>query len=397
MLLGLTPLFWAPLAERYGRRPVWLVSTFLSMVANIGCARSTSYGTLMVARVFQPVFNAPAGALGTAVVVELFFARERGFKIGIWTLMVTLGNPVGPLVMGFVATRVGCRWIFWIFSATNGVQFLGYLFFSPETKYVRRTSNNGVVAAPKHTFRKKYLSFEKIPDSMPVKVSQFFVPLRLLARLSVSISTLAHSVIFGFCSVLICVEIPALLGVKFGLNAEQIGLNFIGNIIGGVIGEQLSGPFSDYIRNRRLRSNPHHQTPVPENRLWFAYPAYILCIVGFVVFLVTLDNATPNQWTVAPVIGLAICAAGNQMQTTSLFTYAVDRNLVDSGGVGVSIILVRQIWSFIGPFWFPYMFGSIGLRGSAALCSALMVIFAILPTALQQFYLGPRKYKMENH
>jgi MFS family permease len=81
LLLGLAPLFWAPLAERYGRRPVWLVSTLLSMVANIGCARSTSYGTLMVARVFQSIFNAPAGALGTAVVAELFFARERGFKI----------------------------------------------------------------------------------------------------------------------------------------------------------------------------------------------------------------------------------------------------------------------------------------------------------------------------
>lgn len=35
----------------------------------------------MVARVFQSIFNAPAGALGTAVVAELFFARERGSKI----------------------------------------------------------------------------------------------------------------------------------------------------------------------------------------------------------------------------------------------------------------------------------------------------------------------------
>ena len=88
----------------------------------------------------------------------------------------------------------------------------------------------------------------------------------------------------------------------------------------GVVGEQLSGPLSDFVRNRRLQRDPRHQTPVPERRLWFAYPSYMLCIVGFVFFLVTLDNALPNQWTVSPVVGLAICAAGNQMQTTALFT-----------------------------------------------------------------------------
>lgn len=36
------------------------------------------------------------------------------------------------------------------------------------------------------------------------------------------------------------------------------------------------------------------------------------------------------------------------------------------------------------------MFDSIGLRGSAALCSALIVVFAVLPTAVQQFYIGPK-------
>jgi hypothetical protein len=36
------------------------------------------------------------------------------------------------------------------------------------------------------------------------------------------------------------------------------------------------------------------------------------------------------------------------------------------------------------------MFNAIGLNGAAALCSALMLVFGVLPTALQQFWLGPR-------
>ena len=39
----------------------------------------------MVARIFQSIFNSPAGAIGGAVVVDLFFSRERAQKMGIWT------------------------------------------------------------------------------------------------------------------------------------------------------------------------------------------------------------------------------------------------------------------------------------------------------------------------
>ena len=85
LFLGLAPLFWGPIAERYGRRPVWLISTLLSMVCNLGCALSHSFGGFMVARIFQSIFNSPAGAIGGAVVVDLVFARERAQKMGIWT------------------------------------------------------------------------------------------------------------------------------------------------------------------------------------------------------------------------------------------------------------------------------------------------------------------------
>jgi hypothetical protein len=69
---------------------------------------------------------------------------------------------------------------------------------------------------------------------MPIRLDALYGPLTILGRFSVAIPTLAHSVMFCFCSVLICVEIPGLLGVKFNLNFEAIGLNFMSNIIGYV-------------------------------------------------------------------------------------------------------------------------------------------------------------------
>ena len=123
---------------------------------------------------------------------------------------------------------------------TNGVQFLCYLFFSPETKYIRGEIGHQITEADSNrlpeqdNFRSKYLSFKAIPGTTHFRLQDFYYPVVLLKRLSVSIPTLAHSVMFAFCSVLICVEIPGLLGVKFNLDFESIGLNFISNIVGYV-------------------------------------------------------------------------------------------------------------------------------------------------------------------
>ncbi|KAI9042719.1 synaptic vesicle transporter [Aspergillus affinis] len=123
-ILGGAPLFWKPLSNRYGRRPIFLLSTILSLVCNVGCAKSPTYASMAACRALTAFFISPAAAIGSAVVAECFFKKERGRYMGIWTLMVTLGVPAGPLVFGFVTTRVGYRWIFWVLAITNGVQFV---------------------------------------------------------------------------------------------------------------------------------------------------------------------------------------------------------------------------------------------------------------------------------
>lgn len=94
LILGFSPLFWKPISNRFGRRPIWLISTLCSLICNIGCAESHSYATQVVTRLLVAFFISPAIAISSAVVTETFFAKERGQKMGIWTLMVTLGYVV---------------------------------------------------------------------------------------------------------------------------------------------------------------------------------------------------------------------------------------------------------------------------------------------------------------
>lgn len=115
-IIGGAPLFWRPLADRFGRRPILLLSLICSLVGNIGCANSYSFGTMGLCRAITAFFICPAAAIGSGIVTETFFKRERARYMGVWTVMVTLGVPIAPLIMGFVAMRVGYRWIYYILA-----------------------------------------------------------------------------------------------------------------------------------------------------------------------------------------------------------------------------------------------------------------------------------------
>lgn len=155
--------------------------------------------------------------------------------------------------------------------------------------------------------------------------------------------------VFLWGSILATVEVPQLLQEKFRLNAEQLGLQFLGVIIGSIIGEQMGGVLSDFWMSRR--SKRLNRKADPEFRLWLSYFGFALTIIGVVVFLVCTQISPAGKWIVTPIIGTAIGAVGNQLVTTVMITYAIDCFPQEAASIGVFITFVRQIWGFLGPFW----------------------------------------------
>ncbi|KAJ5091132.1 hypothetical protein NUU61_006002 [Penicillium alfredii] len=387
-ILGGAPLFWKPLSHRFGRRPIFLLSLIFSCICNIGCAKSPDYASMAACRALVAFFISPAMAIGSGVVTETFFRHERARYMGIWTVMVTLGVPVGPFIFGFVAQRVGYRWIYWILAITNAVEFILYTFFGPETRYV-----GADIEARSSALKHEYMSFRRI-DPTPFRVSEFIHPLTLFMNVPVLFAAAAYSMVFLFASVMNSVEVPQLLQQKFELNAQQLGLQFLGLIIGSLLGEQLGGFMSDLWMNTRARRIGHK--PAPEFRLWLSYIGFLLSIAGMIVFLVCTEQASVGKWTVTPVVGTGIAAFGNQVVTTVLTTYAVDTYPQDAGSVGVFINFVRSTWGFIGPFWFPAMFESVGIAASSGVITALIMGVSFIPTVIlhwqgRRWYAGDGK------
>ncbi|KAF7346098.1 MFS multidrug transporter [Mycena sanguinolenta] len=377
-ILGGAPVFWRPLSNVYGRRPIFLLSLICSLVGNIGCANSHSYGTMALCRAITAFFISPAAAIGSAVVSETFFKKERATYMGVWTIFVTLGVPIAPFLFGFLALRVNYRWIYYVLAITNGVQFILYFFFGPETLYMR----NGEANRSGSTIKNMYFNFRRI-DPRPLTFWDFAHPFVYAMRPRVWIPAMGYAMIFLWSGIMPTILIPQIFPPKFNFNTQQVGLQFLSVILGTVIGEQVGGRMSDWWmwrRHRKLDTSPPY-----EFRLWLGYIGHALSIVGVVVFLVQ-TGALTDTWNITPLVGVTICSVGNQIVTTIMITYAVDCYRDDAAAVGVFITFVRQIWGFIGPFWFPNLIAAVGYGATAGIATAMMVVFSIFPTVLLQFF-----------
>lgn len=93
----------------------------------------------------------------------------------------------------------------------------------PETRYFRDVPQSG------SEFKRQYLTFGV--DRSPYKAIEFYGALTLFKNSRVILTTGAWAVTFVFPVVLMTVEIPTIF-TPYGFGSQQIGLQFIGNIIG---------------------------------------------------------------------------------------------------------------------------------------------------------------------
>ncbi|KAI9663201.1 MAG: hypothetical protein M1821_008249 [Bathelium mastoideum] len=91
LFAGVAPMFFVPMANVYGRRPLYVIGYLIAALSDVGAASASSYGGIMAARVFNGIASSIALGFGAASICDLFPQGERGLWIGIYT--VSYGHP----------------------------------------------------------------------------------------------------------------------------------------------------------------------------------------------------------------------------------------------------------------------------------------------------------------
>jgi EmrB/QacA subfamily drug resistance transporter len=112
-LATLIPLGGA-LADRFGRKRVFLAGLAIFTVSSAGCALSTTDVALIGARAVQGAGGALMAALTLSLLVEAFPPERRAWAIGTWAGVGGLGFGAGPIVGGILLGAFDWSSIFWV-------------------------------------------------------------------------------------------------------------------------------------------------------------------------------------------------------------------------------------------------------------------------------------------
>jgi EmrB/QacA subfamily drug resistance transporter len=103
-----------PMADRYGRRQLFIAGTVLFASASVMCALATTLTSLLAWRVLQGIAGAALTVSASALVAAAYPGQRRAWAFGILGTVVGASMVVGPPMGALIAAALGWQWVFWI-------------------------------------------------------------------------------------------------------------------------------------------------------------------------------------------------------------------------------------------------------------------------------------------
>ncbi|CAL1705635.1 unnamed protein product [Somion occarium] len=247
VLQGVAPMIWGPLADRWGRRLIFLACLFVLTLSCVGVALTptNAYWLLMLLRCVQAMGSASTIALGAGVIADIAAQSERAGFYGIYSIGPMFGPCIGPVIGGALTQSLGWRSIFWFLSICSGVWFIIMLLFFPET--LRAMVGDGSITAPLSHRPLIPILLRHQPNVNTERPSPkpLANPFRLFLNLDVDVllffSGMINAIFYG-----VIASISSLFTEVYPfLNETDIGLCFLSIGGGMLIGGTLTGKILD--------------------------------------------------------------------------------------------------------------------------------------------------------
>ncbi|KAF2400137.1 MFS general substrate transporter [Trichodelitschia bisporula] len=295
LVLGIFNFFWVPIANYFGKRPVFIFASLLLFLTFIWGARAQTFRSLLWSNIISAFAGSSTEALGAAIVNDLYFLHERGTKLSIYMNFIAGGNTIGPLICGFVAENVGWRWHKGVAAIATGITFATVVFLVPETQFTRNLDAGGSALSDSEAEKGVPVTTEvaqktfwqelslTVGMSPGTNIFELFVrPFPLIVYPAVLFAFLGYAVSLAWV-VAINIMAPFILEAPPYLwGTSLIGLinlaGFLGNVFGSVIGGWCVDRYSDW------RARKNNGVFEPEMRLFLLILPALIVPAGCLVF-----------------------------------------------------------------------------------------------------------------
>lgn len=212
--MGIGSILWGSASDRYGRKPMLLVSLIIFVLSTGLSLFSRSIIFFIVCRLFQGIGAGGAMVLSTSIPADVYMGRQLAKLMAIIGMVNGVAPALGPVVGGLMANWVGWRGIFILLLAIG----IGMTFWT--TRYT-----------------------ETLPPQRRLQVRSFSDYLKAYRSLLVNrrfmiyvtIKAVAIGLLYAYIS-----SAPFLIQTHYGFSATAFGLIFGGNALAMGLGSTLA-------------------------------------------------------------------------------------------------------------------------------------------------------------
>ncbi|KIL96166.1 hypothetical protein FAVG1_00908 [Fusarium avenaceum] len=307
-VMALSPLFWGPMSQVYGRRVSALYSSAMFFLLSLATALAPDLASFIFFRATSAFGGTAFILIGPACIGDIYRPTERGAAMG-WFLTGTLIGPAfGPFLGGIIVTYSSWRSIFWLQTGLAAAGALGVYFVVFETAHHLKVDDLKTLPRKKRTL--KILGMIS-----PIRVLRLFRywNLALVATGSASLTWNMYSLL---------TPIRYVLNPRFNLESPLLsGLFYLAPGFGYLAGTFVGGHWADYTVKRWIKKRGGVR--IPEDRLRSTLPFMGAIIPGsMLVYGWTVDQEVGG--IPVPVIAMFVQGVAQLFCFPSYNTYCLD-------------------------------------------------------------------------
>ncbi|KAK5044653.1 hypothetical protein LTR84_010545 [Exophiala bonariae] len=390
--IAIGSLLFNALAVKYGKRPVYLITSVGLAVTCFWAAEARSFNSFVAARVIQGLCMAPMEALIPASIADIWFVHERGYRTAVFNLGVLGGINLATPIAGAIMEASNWRVVMHAMGGAFVLQLILTFFFMPETAYHRTgvlnidtgktnveteksvaadhletPSEKGATATPlpaDSTASEPKMSFaqEMRPWSGYVHhvslISTMVRPFFLLASPAVAWATLLFTTCISWL-VGISITLSQIFSAPpYNFSVRSVGATNLSSFVASVIGTMIAGPLIDGIVKRMSKRNKGIFEP--EFRLPIMVTYLLFTATGFFGWGQAAYKQDP--WPIPVVVCMGLINLGVQLGTTGVVAYVVDCHREQAGEAFAAMNFIKNMFAFGMTFYINNWIAVQGVR-----------------------------------